>query len=336
MLEFTINPALLGNTRFTFSPLAEVAASIRLLALPWAAHPHQPWIRRTRQDVDGVVDMGLLSVACPPSRFPPDYLFAPPGPGESSIDDQLDALARYPAARFVEQLRLAWSGRRETRAVEALVAEPEEGLRRLAEELAAYWSVAIQPSWSRICGVLEDDVSYRASRSMSGGLYSLLEDLHPEISVAGDVLSIDKAAHQGEMHHGTALTLIPSVFLFPELVVGHDPCGTLSAIYTARGVGRVWEGPLRPATRVDRDALGALVGPTRARILRHLDVPMTTTTLARHMHLTPSNVSQHLTVLKENGLLLSWRSGRDVLYRQTPLAQSLVDTVQVAGQGGTA
>lgn len=330
-----MSPALLGNTRFSFSPLAEVGASIRLLGLPQSGHPHQPWVQRVRSELAESVDMEMLSAACPPSRWPPDYLFAPTEPSATSINDQLDQLRRYKPERFAGDLRQAWSGHHQPRTVDVLLEDPGAGLHRLADELGAYWSVAIHPHWSRICAVLEDDVAYRASRSISGGLYELLEDLHPEITISGLRLVIDKPPHHDEQHHGTALTLIPSVFLYPNLVVGHDESGRFSVIYTARGVGRVWEGGREPA-HTDRDALGSLLGPTRAQILRRLDVPMTTTLIARHLQLTPSNVSQHLTVLREAGLLLSWRTGRDVLYKQTPLAQSLIGTTERAGGAGIA
>ena len=175
----------------------------------------------------------------------------------------------------------------------ALLEDPDRALDLLADALSAYWAVAIHPHWPRICGVLEDDVAHRATRSLAGGLYDLLEDLHPEIAIRDRVLTIDKPAHCGELHEGTVLTLVPSVFLYPHLIVGHDESGRLSATYTARGVGRVWQGS-REREHHPEDTLGALLGPTRARILRRLDVPMTTTATAQHLRLTPSNVSQHL------------------------------------------
>lgn len=335
MLEFTLSPALLGNTRFTFSPLAEVGGSIRLLGVPRVGHPHQPWIRQVRPELTDCVDMQLLAAVCPPSRWPPNYFFAPPGSVVTSIDDQLDGLRRYPPAKFADDLRQAWSGQHQSHTVNALLAGPEAALARLVDELGAYWSVAIAPYWARICAVLEDDVAYRAARGISGGLYEMLEDLHPEIAISGLSLSVNKPAHSSEQHDGTALTLIPSVFLHPHLVVGHDEGGGFSAIYSARGVGRVWEGAREPSHR-ERDPLGALLGPTRALILRHVDVPMTTTLIARHLQLTPSNVSQHLAVLRDSGLLRSWRSGRDVLYKHTTLAQSLLGTTEQASRAGIA
>jgi DNA-binding transcriptional ArsR family regulator len=59
-------------------------------------------------------------------------------------------------------------------------------------------------------------------------------------------------------------------------------------------------------------------------VLRALDVPMSTTAIAREMGLTPSTVSQHLSVLRDSGLVHSWRSGREVHYRQTAVAASFL------------
>jgi DNA-binding transcriptional ArsR family regulator len=53
---------------------------------------------------------------------------------------------------------------------------------------------------------------------------------------------------------------------------------------------------------------------------------MSTTRIARELALTPSSVSQHLSVLRDSGLVHSWRSGREVHYRQTELAASFLAT----------
>jgi len=82
--------------------------------------------------------------------------------------------------------------------------------------------------------------------------------------------------------------------------------------------------------------LDSLIGRTRAAILRRLDVPMTTTQVARDLQQSPSTVSEHLTVLRGNGLLISWRAGRGVLYRRTPLASSLMAASEAQGKSDEA
>jgi DNA-binding transcriptional ArsR family regulator len=60
-----------------------------------------------------------------------------------------------------------------------------------------------------------------------------------------------------------------------------------------------------------------LLGRSRAALLARLDLPQSTTWLAAHLGLTPSAVSQHLTVLRRAGLVTAHRTGRWVLYRRT-------------------
>jgi DNA-binding transcriptional ArsR family regulator len=196
------------------------------------------------------------------------------------------------------------------------------GPARLAEAVWTYWQVAIHPYWSRICGVLEDDVSYRAARSLAGGLFALLADIHPEVTLEGDRLFVDKPHHADAAYDGAQLTVIPSVFAWPNLLLSHSRDASFELTYAARGVGRVWEGIT--AEEEQPDALAALVGRTRALILQRLAIPASTTQLARDLGQSPSAVSQHLSVLRSSGLLTNSRSGRSVLYRQTPLATSIL------------
>ena len=58
---------------------------------------------------------------------------------------------------------------------------------------------------------------------------------------------------------------------------------------------------------------------------------MSTTQVARSVGQSAGSVNQHLAVLRESGMVTSWRSGRSVLYRQTALGGSLV-AVNRAGE----
>ena len=116
------------------------------------------------------------------------------------------------------------------------------------------------------------------------------------------------------------------------MIIGHEAPDEFSLTYAARGVGRVWEGLASIANPMAD--LDSLIGRTRAAILRRLDVPMTTTQVARDLHQSPSTVSEHLTLLRGNGLLISWRAGRGVLYRRTQLASSLMAASEAEGKSG--
>ena len=77
-------------------------------------------------------------------------------------------------------------------------------------------------------------------------------------------------------------------------------------------------------SRPEGDRLAALLGRSRATILTLVHIPMSTTQIARSVGQSAGSVNQHLTVLRESGMVTSWRSGRSVLYRQTALGGSLV------------
>src|SRR6478735_3681565 len=118
------------------------------------------------------------------------------------------------------------------------------------------------------------------------------------------------------------MTLTPSVFAWPGLILDDGQGDRFGLTYAARGVARVWEG-LTAMDRNDDEPLAALLGRTRAAILELTAVPLSTTQIARELGQSPGSVNQHLSVLRGTGLVVSRRSGRSVLYRQTPLAQSM-------------
>ncbi|MCX4821375.1 metalloregulator ArsR/SmtB family transcription factor [Streptomyces sp. NBC_01142] len=81
----------------------------------------------------------------------------------------------------------------------------------------------------------------------------------------------------------------------------------------------MWSQEVVPTT----DALNALIGRTRARILVTLTEAATTSILARRLSMAPGAVSQHLKVLSESGLVTRGRSGREVFYERSQLGDSL-------------
>jgi len=85
------------------------------------------------------------------------------------------------------------------------------------------------------------------------------------------------------------------------------------------GAARLWETSPRPA------AVARLLGAGRALVLAEVLVPSTTSALSARLGLAPATVSQHLGVLRDAGLVAARRSGREVHYRQTELATSLLE-----------
>ena len=77
------------------------------------------------------------------------------------------------------------------------------------------------------------------------------------------------------------------------------------------------------STPAGADGLARLIGQNRARVLRLLDEPRSTTQLAALTGLPLGAVSGHLRVLLEAGSVLRRRAGREVLYWRTSLGDAL-------------
>jgi DNA-binding transcriptional ArsR family regulator len=323
LIHFKLSLDVLGNTRFAFSPLAEAGCSLLILANRRPTHLHNPWLRQVRPRMTEV-DLELLSAVAPPGRWVPSWLFPRPAGPQVTLESQLEVLAATPTASLEEDLIRAWEGRQLPDRARDLLAAGGRAAGLLAEAIQQYWTVAIAPYWPRMSAVLEDDVAFRATLTMTGGLFDLLTDLHPEISLRADehLLSIDKPQHADATYEGAVLTLVPSIFVWPRLIVGHSRPGAFELTYAVRGVGRAWDSVDQAVRTTDR--LGALLGRTRAAILTLVEVPMSTTQIARGLGQSPASVSQHLSVLRDSGMVTSRRKGRSVLYQQTALATSLV------------
>jgi DNA-binding transcriptional ArsR family regulator len=321
LIEFQLSVEALGRSRFAYSPIGELASSLRALWSPQIGFVFQPW----RQAIEGrlkTMDRELLRGICPPGRFAPEFMFVWSTDPKITIEVQLADLAQLPAEKLRSDLAEVWPDQPLPDPIAGLLdSDPTGAGREIADALWVYWSVAVAPYWSRIHAVVEDDVSYRASRILSGGLYDLLSDLHPEVSLRDTRLLIDKPHHQHGLYSSGELTLIPSVFVWPNLIVGHETPGHFELHYAARGVGNVWSAE---ESELGADALGALLGRTRAAILTRLAVPLTTTQLARELGQSPATISGHLSVLRRSGMLSTRRSGRMVLYRRTTLGSSVV------------
>jgi DNA-binding transcriptional ArsR family regulator len=326
----------LGRTKFAYSPLVEIAESLYLLAAGHVPVLHQDWLAAVRSELHRT-DLELLTAVVPARPFVADFFFRGTHDRSTAIEQQLHLLATTPVDALRRDLEAVWRDEALPRPVQHLLADPSCGPRRLADALREYWQVALAPHWPSMRSALDDDVAYRAAELTKRGLEGLLGEMHPELSVIDNVLRIQKKRHPG--HHenhdlvGTGMLLIPSIFVWPNVLFAADPTGPATLIYPARGVGNVWGGT-RSSASAD-DALAALLGRSRAAVLASLSVPQSTTELALSLRQSPPAVSQHLSVLRRSALVASWRASHRVLYRRTALGDSIVEAISSMNLPGT-
>lgn len=302
--------------RFAYSPMVEAVESLRMVLSGAIRSPYLDWFAEIRPHLRRL-DLDLLGALMPGGSAIADFLFG--GRVRVSFDEQVRDVAECEPGRMRADLLDVWRGSPSPRARE-LLADPTAGARRIADELHRYWTLAIEPFWWRIQTVLRADVAYRANRVATGGIDTMLSDLHPELSVAATALLIDKPQHRVDRAlGGTGVRFVPSVFVWPGLIVSGRPDQRPDITYGCRGVGTIWDGlEVRPAER-----LGALLGRTRAAILVALGEPRCTSELAVELGQSAPSVSTHLTVLRRAGMITSWRSGRRMMHQRSALATAV-------------
>ncbi|WP_214413899.1 ArsR/SmtB family transcription factor [Sphaerisporangium fuscum] len=309
----------LALTRFAVSPMWEVVTSFRLLATG-SAHPvHRPWLEQVRPRVAAAgLDRGCLAELIPPDGYLADFLTPVPEDPSPSLEAELAVIRATPADHVLADLaRLR--GRTGSR-LQALRADPRARLARLCEEIEAYWELALAPYWAKIRVVLDADVFHRARQAAERGVGQVFNDLHSSLSWDENTLRIVRR-HCGISREttGSGLLLVPSAFAAETLTWSRPPEPPQLA-YPARGAGTLWEH--RPVKRAE--AIAAVLGRSRTVLLAELEAPASTTELARRTGISAAGVSQHLTALREAGMVSAHRAGRSVLYARTAVAESLL------------
>ena len=326
----TVGPAELGRLRFAVSPVWEAVASLKVLQ-GQGSTLHDPWAQVARPRVrDAGLDLGLLLALVPRAGHLADFVTPTPHGREGSMTEALTDV-REAATEVVEQdLRILLSESPTPSSREALVAglrDPASVRGRAADDLEAYFEVAVAPVWERLRGLGESDIAWRLEQIASGGLHQVLGTLHPRLRMEGEQLVVERACQPGPTTSGGGLVLVPCAFAFPGLLFLDMPGHSPTASYGPRGVGTLW----REAPDATGTALADLVGRTRAGAVVLLDLPMTTSQLACHLDVTPPTMSQHLQVMARAGLVAARRRGREVLYARTQLGDLLVASTHPRG-----
>lgn len=319
MIEIHLGPDDLARIRFARSPMGELASSLQLLGDPGRQTVFRPWVSAVTPMLRGV-RLRMLPALVGGPHWSADFLTPPPVRMSAEFEEELErvrasspSLVRASIDEMYDEVPAVLA---------ALYEDPERELGKVADELSVYWKVAVRPVWPRLRAVADADLGYRAQAVTTGGLAKLLADLHPGIEHSAEGMRVLSPRWQGEHRlNGSGLVLIPCVFAWPQLIMLFDEPRQSAFCYAPRGVANVWN----QIPDMAQEPLSDLIGRSRASLLAHLELPLSTTQLAGYMGLTPAAVSQHLSVLRRSSLVTSRRDGRAVLYQRTSLATELLN-----------
>ncbi|MDQ0994530.1 helix-turn-helix transcriptional regulator [Streptomyces sp. V3I7] len=295
--------------------LQEVTLSVRRLrARPTSGHGTrhglEQWHRRTRA---GARDRaGILLDLVPQEKFLPDFLFQL----ADAFDTGVERAVQTPTEQLAADIGELAAHLRPNRRVREL-AEGTSGARQgLAADLRRYFDSCLAELWPQVLAGAAADRALRAETLLRGGVDGLLATLGTRWRWEPPVLHIPwPGPHDIEVPLcGRGLVLLPSYFGGPGLMYRTEEPAVL--IYPMHAGDPSAGGA---------DALGPLLGRTRATVLAALRHPATTTTVAERVGVSLPSASQHTTVLRNAGLITTTRTGSAVLHALSPLGEALLN-----------
>jgi DNA-binding transcriptional ArsR family regulator len=186
---------------------------------------------------------------------------------------------------------------------------------------ADVWEELISPVWPQLLRILRADIAVRVRRSGEDGLGMTAATLHATVDWSNEAVRVQMLHHEELVEcGGTGLVLMPSMMMSPKgcAVITERPAHP-TIFYPTRGVSAGWH----RAGEERLEALTALLGQARARLVLELQQPLSTTECAALTGIAISTAYHHLRILEASGLIDSRRDGVRVLHVRTPLGEAL-------------
>jgi len=305
----------LAHVRFVISPMAEVVLSISALNCRQTPSPFLPLRETQYRNLSGAPSRTLLWLV--PAGWRPRVALAPVVGERPRFDEELNAVLEFNPRPVQAFLNTLGSPALASRWTSVAPDTAREERRLLSHLLTDYYSRCLADYWPGLRMRLEADIAFRNDLRAKHGITSVLPSLHS--SIRWNQPNLEIASPGPDRHltlNGLGLVLVPSVFVWPNPSLLIDGYGQPVLLYPLKNA---LASPPWPKDVHDSDALGALLGATRAAVLSATANGENTTRIAQRLSISIASASQHLSVLRAAGLVNSVRQGRDVHHQLTSL-----------------
>jgi hypothetical protein len=175
---------------------------------------------------------------------------------------------------------------------------------------------AVAARWPSADGSVEADRARRLRSFAEGGCVGMLAGFRPLLRWDPPMLTADGPGRHDLRLAGRGLLLVPVFSCGGTSIAVDDPDSGPVLMYPV-------DRELAPPS-TEPAVLAALLGDTRAAVLRSVAAGCSTTELARRAGTSLASASEHAAVLRRARLLVTQRLGGSVLHSLTPLGQALV------------
>ncbi|GAA1687981.1 winged helix-turn-helix domain-containing protein [Kribbella yunnanensis] len=321
MIQIHFSAADLGRVVFPAEPepLWEAALAARALSAPAARDSLPPVARRWRQAAAPLVSPSMrpLFKLIAPSGWFPDFLT--PTVSTPGVKPAAELLSETPAEVFREELDERFP-RNADPYLHGLRSGQPAAREALGTAVVDFHQNVLAQSSDELARRYAGDLAQRAHTLMNGGIETLLKTLHSDVEWSAPVLTVhtQRPNQAVDVHlRGRGLQLYPSP-LIAECLVDDAPRRRPVLIYPCA------DAPATEPQDPDTDPLAALLGRTRAAVLRSLITPASTTQLARRVRISLASTSEHTRILRAAALITTHRSQGTSLHSLTPTAQTLL------------
>ncbi|HVH22449.1 MAG TPA: ArsR family transcriptional regulator [Pseudonocardia sp.] len=236
------------------------------------------------------------------------------------LDEGIDMVMGVSPQRAREEMALWFSA--PSTGVPALLRHAIDGDRDAGRVLLGtaktMFAAAVEPYLADVRANHHTELARQGRLLASRGVAPTLTTVLPGARWCGEYLQIDSPQERTNRLCGRGLVVTPTAFWTGPPLLGELPDQPVLLAYPA---------PTTLSLRVgtESDSLAAILGTTRAAVLRLLAVEHTTGGIARQLGISAASASEHAAALRAARLTGSRRDGKAVVHHATVLGLDLID-----------
>jgi DNA-binding transcriptional ArsR family regulator len=299
-------------------PMWESVLSMHLLQTQRGARVFSGWRKESRSRL-GASALPLLALNPAAGAFP-DFLT--PAGGTTDLEAGVDAMLSAPRGRVRAELEALCSVPSMRPWISAVAGTELDAMKELGRLFRSYFATAISPIWGTVVAQVEAERRRMAQAFLAAGPGEVLTSVSTDSTWNPPVLEIGYPVDRDLHLDGRGILIIPSYFCWRDVVTLIDPALPPVLVYPLRTPFTASGRPVRHCG--DDRELSALLGFTRATVLRALETPCTTSELGRRAGASVTSASQHAAVLRRSGLITTVRHGGAVIHSLTALGAALL------------
>jgi len=314
MLRILFTRDDLASTRFLPEPAPML--ELKFVALGLRRGISASWGERWRSDALAAIPMSARpAVRQIGGHF--SWALSPTFAGSADLDEGMETFLGFGAERLREEMALYFSAPNSGVPLWHAFEGDRDAARLLVHGTKTAFMAAVRPYWADVRANHYGELARHGRLLACRGVGAALTTVIPGASWRGDCMLIDSPQDRTIRLGGRGLLITPIAFWTGPPLVGELPDQPVLLAYPAPAVLSIHVG-------AESDSLAAILGATRAAVLRLLSTEHTTGDIARRLGISAASASEHSAALRAARLVSSRRDGKAVIHRATVLGSDLI------------